>query len=111
LASLKPFVFEHPSQSNWIANPLHEAAEFIRLKSQYRDNSSRIIEENKWAFNWVQPYEHPGLWKKLAEDYLAHVENFEDEFEAEGVSLQQISYLKYTLENLSSISLGEDPQP
>ena len=101
--SLKPFLFGYTDQLNIYDNPLHEATELIRIQSQYHDDEEKIIEYYKWAFQWVRPYEHPGLWKKLAEDYLAHIENFEDR----DLNPQQISYLKRTLENLSSISVGE----
>jgi len=100
---MKPHFWEDPEQISYFQNPIHEAAELLRIKSLYQTNPYEKIELNNWSLKLVEPYEHPGLWKKLAEQHLKNSQALD----AIDVDLHQQSYLKYTLENLTAISAGE----
>jgi len=100
---MKPHFWEDPEQIGDFQNPIHEAAELLRIKSLHQTNPYEKIELNNWSLKLVKPYEHPGLWKKLAEQHLTNSQALD----AIDVDLHQQSYLKHTLKNLTAISAGE----
>ncbi len=102
-AMMRPFLFEDTDQLDRYHNPFHELAELLNFISKFEKNSILDISSQISALKWVEPYEHPGLWKKLAVTYLESAEIAEDR----DILPQQYSYVKHTLENLSAISTGE----
>ena len=100
---MRPFLFEEPDQLDRYHNPFHELAELLNFKSKFDKNPNLDITSQMSALKWVEPYEQPGLWKKIAMTYL----EAEETAEYSDATPQQLSYIKHTLENLSAISTGE----
>ncbi len=74
LAMAKFFRIEDPTQLGVFGNPLHDTAWLFWVKTQIETEASYRSQLALEGLRWVQPYEHPALWRRLAETYLDNVD-------------------------------------
>lgn len=103
IAMANVFRSEDPTQLGRFSNPLVETAQLILLMTQFETEAHNVFNLASEAMRWVAPYEHPGLWRKIAQAYLASLAAAEYDYG----NPQQTAYVRETLRNLDTIAVGD----
>ena len=104
VAMANVFRYEDPTQLGRFSNPLIETAQLLLVLSQFEAEAHDVFNLSVEAMRWVEPFEHPALWRNIAHAYLDSVAATEYSYD----DPQQTAYVKKTLSSLYAIAIGDE---